>query len=235
MIKLPHLAQDNLVFPSIDTALDDPQGLLAIGGDLSVPRLTEAYRQGIFPWFDDDQQIFWWSPDPRVVLFPDQFKPSRNLSILLRQNRFEVSLNQAFDEEIEACSEPREYSSSTWITHDMSVAYKAMQQAGLAHSIECFKDGVLVGGLYGVGLGNLFFVESMFHTERDASKVAFAHLVKLLNDLSCPLIDCQVANPHLSSLGARAIPRKKFMKYLQAMKRKDAIDWHALPRILPPL
>ena len=234
MAKLPLLAKDNLIFPSIDTALHEPQGLLAAGGDLSVPRLIEAYRQGIFPWFDDDRQIFWWSPDPRVVLFPDKFKPSRNLSKLLRQHRFEVSLNQAFDDVIEACSEPRNYSSSTWITQDMRVAYKAMHQAGLAHSVECFKDGVLVGGLYGVGLGNLFFGESMFHRERDASKVAFAHLVKLLNNLGCPLIDCQVGNPHLTSLGAREIPRKKFMKYLRDMEKEAAINWQVLPRALPP-
>ena len=233
MAQLPLLAKDNLVFPPIDSALREPEGLLAAGGDLSVARLSEAYRQGIFPWFDDDQPILWWSPDPRVVLFPEQFKPSRSLAKLLRQHRFEVSLNRAFDEVIEACSEPREYSAGTWITRDMRVAYKGMHQAGLAHSVECFRDGNLVGGLYGVGLGNLFFGESMFHRERDASKVAFAHLVRLLNEHGCLLIDCQIGNPHLSSLGATEITRDKFVQFLGQMDNAP-IDWQALPRTLPP-
>jgi leucyl/phenylalanyl-tRNA--protein transferase len=234
MAQLPLLANDNLVFPPIDTALREPDGLLAAGGDLSVARLTAAYRQGIFPWFDDEQPILWWSPDPRVVLFPNEFKPSRSLSKLLRQHRFEVTLDQAFDDVIDACSEPRRYSAGTWITRDMKVAYKAMHRAGLAHSIECHRKGTLVGGLYGVGLGNLFFGESMFHTESDASKVAFAHLVRMLNDCDCPLIDCQIGNPHLASLGAIEIPRIEFASYLVNLAQAAEIDWQALPRTLPP-
>ena len=234
MSYLPILAKDNVLFPSAENALNHPQGLLATGGDLSVARLEAAYQQGIFPWFDDQQPILWWSPNPRVVIFPHQFRPSRSLSKLLRKNLFDVCINSAFDKVIDACSEPREGHSRTWITPDMKVAYKAMHDVGLAHSVECYRGGLLVGGLYGISIGNLFFGESMFHRETDASKVAFAHLVRLMRDQNCPIIDCQIGNPHLTSLGAVEIPRKKFLKYLQNLKRQKKIDWLGLPQKLPP-
>ena len=234
MGQIPILAKDNILFPPVENALRHPEGLLAAGGDLSVARLEAAYRQGIFPWFDDHQPILWWCPNPRAVIFTDQFKPSRSLLKLLRQHRFTISVNSAFDAVIEACSGPRYGNPGTWITPDMKVAYKAMHRIGLAHSIECYREGLLVGGLYGVGIGNLFFGESMFHHETDASKVAFAHLVRLMRDQNCPLIDCQIGNSHLTSLGAVEIPRKDFLEYLQDLKSQKEIDWRALPEKLPP-
>ncbi|MAI42244.1 MAG: leucyl/phenylalanyl-tRNA--protein transferase [Candidatus Azotimanducaceae bacterium] len=234
MGKIPILAKDNLVFPPIESALREPEGLLAVGGDLSIARLTAAYQQGIFPWFDDEQPILWWCPDPRTVLFPQQFKPSRSLTKLLRKNYFDVSINSAFDQVIDACSETRKRTSGTWITADMKVAYKAMHSAGLAHSIECYRNGLLVGGLYGIGIGNLFFGESMFHRETNASKVAFAYLARLMRDHKHSLIDCQIGNQHLTTLGAVEISRKEFLRYLKDFKRKKEIDWLAIPADLPP-
>jgi leucyl/phenylalanyl-tRNA--protein transferase len=224
----------SLDFPPIENALKNPQGLLAAGGDLSVERLLKAYGEGVFPWFEEDQPILWWSPDPRIVLFPEHFKPSRSLRKLLRQNRFRVTRDQAFDEVIEACSQSRSYGDGTWITDDMKQAYGAIHQAGFAHSIECYLDDELVGGLYGIGLGRLFFGESMFHRVSDASKVAFAHLVRMLDAAHCPLIDCQVSNPHLKSLGATEISRKHFSGYLSDIERIKPIDWKGLPVQLSP-
>lgn len=232
-IDIPVLGS-SLDFPPIDNALKDPEGLLAMGGDLSAERLIKAYTQGIFPWFEAGQPILWWSPDPRIVLFPETFKPSRSLGKLLRQNRFRVMRDQAFDEVIDACSEARGDGAGTWITDDMKEAYKAIHRAGFAHSIECYLDDELVGGLYGIGLGRLFFGESMFHQVRDASKVAFAHLVRMLNTEHCPLIDCQVSNPHLKSLGAAEISRRHFAVYLTDIDSTPAINWEGLPSQLPP-
>ena len=197
-------------FPPTRLALREPDGLLAVGGDLSPERLLAAYRKGIFPWYSEDQPILWWSPDPRAVLFPDELKLSRSLRKTLRKRPFEVTLDQAFTEVMEACAEPRADGLGTWITDEMLNAYTRLHQLGHAHSAECWADGELVGGLYGVALGGVFFGESMFARRTDASKVAFVHLVAQLRAWDFVLIDCQVGTVHLTSLGACAIPRSEF-------------------------
>ena len=233
--KIPWLDPEKLEFPSIHTALNDPEGLLAVGGDLSVSRLTLAYRLGIFPWYEEDQPILWWSPDPRAVILPGQFNISRSLQKVLRQNRFEVRRDTAFNTVIDICSEPREYAQATWITTDMKIAYKELHRQGLAHSVECYLDSELVGGLYGIAMGKLFFGESMFHRETDASKVAFAFLNRLLAQQRCPLIDCQLPNEHLASLGAATISRIEFQKYLDLYaNHPQPINWDKMPKLLSP-
>lgn len=214
MIKIPVLDYHCQDFPPIEQALKDPNGLLAAGGDLSVERLLQAYSQGIFPWFDEDQPILWWSPDPRAVLFPEQLHISRSLHKTLRSGQFQVTMDQAFEAVVRACSAPRKGSEGTWITSDIIAAYTVMHQRGYAHSVECWQDGELAGGLYGIALGKLFFGESMFSRATDASKVAFVHLVRQLQSQGCPLVDCQVMNPHLARLGATMIPRSDFRRWL---------------------
>lgn len=200
-------------FPDPRDALDDPNGLLAIGGDLSPERLLAAYRRGIFPWFSEGQPILWWSPDPRAVLFPDEFHASRSLRRTLRKNRFTVSVDRAFDAVIAACADRGE-ATGTWITAGMSAAYRRLHATGHAHSVETWHDGQLVGGLYGVGIGRVFFGESMFSREADASKAALASLAGLCRESAIELIDCQVASEHLARLGSREIPRSEFSRYL---------------------
>ncbi len=197
-------------FPDVELALRDPDGLLAVGGDLSVERLLAAYRRGIFPWYSEEQPILWWSPDPRSVLFPDKLHVSRSLRRTLRQGRFEVTLDREFAAVIQACSEPRPGQPGTWITGEMQEAYLGLHQAGHAHSVETWLDGKLVGGLYGVAIGRVFFGESMFSRVSDASKVAFVYLVRHLQQHGFELIDCQIQTPHLDSLGAELIPRSRF-------------------------
>ncbi|MDA0790575.1 MAG: leucyl/phenylalanyl-tRNA--protein transferase [Proteobacteria bacterium] len=232
MDQIAILSRDSLAFPPLHHALRNPDGLLAAGGDLSVERLEQAYAHGIFPWYEDGQPILWWSPDPRYVIFPGSFRISRSLRKELRQNRFEVTLDTDFEGVIRACSRPRANADGTWITEDMIRAYVALHHAGLAHSVECYRDGRLAGGLYGVGMGRLFFGESMFHSQTNASKVAFSFLVRMLAASGCPLIDCQVGNPHLESLGAEPITRQDFAGYLQ--RRDGEIDWSSLPTRLSP-
>lgn len=215
MIRIPVLGITHRDFPPIEQALTDPNGLLAAGGDLSIERLLQAYSLGIFPWFDDDQPILWWSPDPRAVLFPEQLHISRSLHKTLRSGRFRVTADTAFDAVVSACAEPRKDSRGTWITDDIRAAYSAMHRHGFAHSVECWHDNKLVGGIYGIALGKLFFGESMFSRMTDASKTAFVHLVEHLKLQGCPLIDCQVMNPHLERLGATLIPRNEFKTFLQ--------------------
>ncbi|HOE65233.1 MAG TPA: leucyl/phenylalanyl-tRNA--protein transferase [Candidatus Hydrogenedentes bacterium] len=193
----------------------DPEGILAIGGDLSVPRLLLAYRLGIFPWYSEGDPILWWSPDPRMLLFPEEFIVSRSLRRVIRSRRYEVRMDTAFDRVIEACATARGPGrESTWITPEMMAAYRHMHQAGYAHSIETWEAGRLVGGLYGISLGSCFFGESMFHHAADASKVALAALVETVTSWRFSFIDCQVANAHLASLGAREVPRTTFLKLL---------------------
>jgi leucyl/phenylalanyl-tRNA---protein transferase len=201
-------------FPALNKALSVPDGLLAIGGCLSKQRLLKAYRHGVFPWFNPDDPILWWSPDPRLVLFPHRLLISRSLKKTLRKAVYSVTFDQAFEAVIHACAEPRKQSSGTWITLEMNRAYRELHQLGIAHSVEAWCNGELVGGLYGVGIGQVFFGESMFHTQTDASKVAFAHLVKQLKDWDYQLIDCQVHTQHLTSLGAEEIKRATFKKLL---------------------
>ncbi len=201
-------------FPSTNKALLEPDGLLAVGGCLSQTRLLNAYRHGIFPWYNPGEPILWWSPDPRLVLFPDKLVISRSLRRTLRKNSFIVTFDQAFDDVIAACANSRKDATGTWITTEINAAYRQLHQARFAHSVETWLDGELVGGLYGVALGQVFFGESMFHTKTDASKVAFATLVQQLKSWGYQLIDCQVHTGHLASLGAEEISRDYFTKLL---------------------
>ena len=201
-------------FPDPATAETDPDGLLAVGGDLSPERLLNAYRQGVFPWYSEGQPLLWWSPDPRMVLFPPRLHLSRSLRKLLRQGRFHITFDQAFSSVVEACAAPRDGDGGTWITGEMKQAYIDLHRLGHAHSVEAWQEGELVGGLYGIQLGAIFFGESMFSRVSNASKVAFVHLVRTLERLGCPLIDCQVYTTHLESLGACPIPRARFLELL---------------------
>jgi len=224
----------NMNFPDVEHALRKPDGLLAIGGDLSVERLLLAYSRGIFPWFGPDQPIIWWAPDPRLVLEPARLNISRSLKKTLRQNKFEITMDSAFSEVIEACAKRRPYQAGTWITDAMMRAYRDMHAAGYAHSVECWFDGKLAGGLYGVAIGRIFFGESMFTRVTDASKVAFVALTRQLERWHFPLIDCQVHTSHLESLGASLMPRSQFGKILQreCQLREDAPVWALDPDII---
>jgi len=204
-------------FPEVERALAEPNGLLAAGADLSLPRLLEAYRNGIFPWFGHDQPILWWSPDPRMVLFPAELKVSRSLARTLRNARFEVRADTAFDAVVEGCRQPRRGESGTWITEGMTEAYGTMHRAGFAHSVETWLDDKLVGGLYGVALGRAFFGESMFARVSDASKVALVALARQLQHWGFGVIDCQMNTAHLASLGAREISRAEFTRRLREL------------------
>ena len=230
MRQITWLDDDGLGFPEVSHALQDPDGLLAAGGDLSVPRLIAAYRLGIFPWYAAGEPILWWSPDPRCVINPGRFKPGRSLARRLRKQDYRIQIDANFAAVVAACrSRPspvknrtdavegiRENTQSdTWITDDMASAYFRLHQAGYAHSVECYLDGELAGGLYGVCLGNIFCGESMFHRVTDASKIAFAHLMQLMATNGAPLVDCQIPNPHLMSLGATLMPRDCFVGLLQ--------------------
>ncbi|MEO8464450.1 MAG: leucyl/phenylalanyl-tRNA--protein transferase [Gammaproteobacteria bacterium] len=199
-------------FPPPDEALTEPNGLLAAGGDLEPERLLAAYRRGIFPWYDEAQPILWWSPDPRAVLWPDALRVSRSLRRSVRNGGFEFRVDSAFEDVVAACAAPRSYADGTWITPDMAAAYGRLHHLGWAHSFETWRDGVLVGGLYGVALGRVFFGESMFTRITDASKVALVHGVEFLCARQFALIDCQVASAHTVSLGATNIARPEFLR-----------------------
>ena len=201
-------------FPPLKKALKEPNGLIALGGCLSKTRLLNAYRHGVFPWYNHDEPILWWSPDPRLVLFPDNLVISRSLRKTLRKNNILVTFDQAFTDVIAACAEPRNNSAGTWITEDIALAYTELHKGGHAHSAEAWLNGELVGGLYGIALGRVFFGESMFHTRTDASKIVFATLVEQLKAWGYQLIDCQVHTTHLASFGATACDRKQFEKLL---------------------
>jgi leucyl/phenylalanyl-tRNA--protein transferase len=219
-------------FPLLDTALAEPNGLLAAGGDLSPARLVDAYRRGIYPWYSEGQPLLWWSPDPRMVLYVSEFRLSRSLAKRIRRRDFDVKIDSAFDHVIEACaSVPREEQRGTWITRDMGVAYRRLHALGYAHSVEAWRGGELVGGLYGIALGRVFFGESMFAHASDASKVSLAALVALLQQRGVPLIDCQQETGHLASLGARPIPRRQFARQLGELIHSTAAPagWEAGP------
>ena len=205
----------NAPFPPVAKALESPNGLLCAGGDLSPERLVEAYRHGIFPWFSEGDPILWWSPDPRMVLFPAELKVSRSLARRVDRGTYETRVDTAFREVIEACAGPREGQSGTWIVPEMVEGYVRLHELGFAHSVESWHDGRLEGGLYGVALGQVFFGESMFTRAPDASKVALVKLVERLRRDGCRVIDCQQATRHLASLGAREIPRKAFAQLLK--------------------
>jgi leucyl/phenylalanyl-tRNA--protein transferase len=204
-----------IAFPPVHLATEE--GLLAVGGDLSPERLILAYKNGIFPWYNPGEPILWWSPDPRLVLFPKELHISRSLRRVLRKEIFQVTFNTRFREVIAACANTeRPTGTGTWITGEMAAAYSRLNDLGYAHSVETWRDGRLVGGLYGIALGRCFFGESMFSHVSNASKVAFVTLVKRLKTLDFKLIDCQVHTQHLVSLGAREIPRKEFIKRIRA-------------------
>ena len=204
-------------FPPPDKALRNPNGLLCAGGDLSKERLLQAYRHGIFPWYSGDEPILWWSPDPRMVLFCDELKVSRSLAKNRRNKGFEVRIDFAFSRVIKGCSEARKGEPGTWLRKDMQAAYLALHRAGHAHSFETWQAGELVGGLYGVAIGRMFYGESMFSRATDASKVALVALVEELQGRGFPLIDCQQRTPLLASLGAREIPRRQFLRRVTAL------------------
>ncbi len=206
---IPLLAPES-PFPLLNTALSTPNGLLAVGGDLSPQRLIEAYRRGIFPWFNEGEPVLWWSPDPRMVLFPGELKISRSLRKALKKGNYEIRVDSAFSQVMQACAKPRKERSGTWIHAKMISAYVALHEMGVAHSVEVWAGGELTGGLYGVAQGRMFFGESMFSRVSDASKIAFVHLVKQLERRGFSMIDCQMKTAHLASLGGREIPRNEF-------------------------
>jgi leucyl/phenylalanyl-tRNA---protein transferase len=215
-------------FPPVTRALREPDGLLAAGGDLSPARLLAAYRRGIFPWFSTGQPILWWSPDPRAVLLPEQLRVSRSLAKSIRNKGFETRIDSAFAEVISACGSSDLRPGGTWLSPQMRLAYLRLHTLGHAHSIETWRSGQLVGGLYGVALGRVFFGESMFSTETDASKVALARLCTEVRSRGFQLIDCQVATPHLLSLGAQLIPRSEFIELLTRLAGDaEAQQWSA--------
>lgn len=216
-MPLPWLSSTGESFPDISLAMADPNGLLAAGGDLSPKRLMEAYSRGIFPWFEEGQPVLWWSPDPRMVLFPEDLRVSKSLQKILNKPLYTVTLDEAFAEVITCCAQPRRGSPDTWITDEMQTAYLQLFDEGHAHSVEVWRDGDLVGGLYGVALGQLFFGESMFSFESNTSKIALVNLVKQLQEWNYKLIDCQISSEHLESLGAIEISREKFRQQLHEL------------------
>ncbi len=223
-------------FPPLEAALAEPNGLLAAGGDLAPERIIAAYRRGIFPWYSAGEPILWWSPDPRMVLFPDEIRITRSLAKTLRNARYEVRLDTAFASVVSACAEiPRDGQPGTWITREMRQAYLELHHRGYGHSVETWIDGELTGGLYGLAIGRAFYGESMFSRRRDASKIALAHLCAYLRGRGFGIIDCQMETRHLASLGARPIPRSEFAARIAVLCMEDdapgawiadAIDGH---------
>jgi leucyl/phenylalanyl-tRNA--protein transferase len=209
-------------FPPLEKAQTEPNGLLAIGGDLSEKRLLHAYRHGIFPWYSIGEPILWWSPNPRMVMFPSEFHASKSLKKAIRKQNFFFSVDNAFLDVIKACAEPRSDSTETWITREMIIAYNNLHQAGHAHSIEIWSEKKLVGGLYGIAIGAVFYGESMFSRMDNASKAAYLVLCKLLSAYGFDIIDCQVYSEHLESLGAREIPRNEFASIISESTGKNA-------------
>ena len=214
---IPVLLGPKIAFPAPESALSEPNGLLAIGGDLSPQRLLAAYRRGIFPWFSPGDPILWWSPDPRMVLYPEEFKVSRSLGKRMRNGNIEVRFDTAFAQVVDACAAPRDGQAGTWITPQMRSAYLELHRMGHAHSVETWKGGELAGGLYGVAIGDMFFGESMFTRVRDASKVALATMVAWFLAEGVRMIDCQFHTDHLESLGARPIPRDDFLRQVREL------------------
>jgi len=239
---IPWLDADD-PFPPLERALEQPNGLLCAGGDLSLPRLLDAYGRGIFPWYSGVEPILWWSPDPRMVLFTDELKVSRSLAKSIRNKGYEVRIDSAFPAVLEGCAarrpadtDPNDLASDiahgadpgagTWLGAPMRAAYAALHRAGYAHCFETWRDGALVGGLYGVALGRVFYGESMFSRVRDASKVALARLVTECLARGTALIDCQMATDHLASLGSRSIPRSEFEAMLAGLCTDEQDLWH---------
>ncbi len=226
MSLLPWLPSDSLDFPSPEQALKEPSGLLCAGGDLSPERLERAYREGIFPWYEEGSPILWWSPDPRTVLRPDTLHISRSLRRRLNRRDYRVSADTAFDAVVAACAAPRADTSETWITPEMAEAYGRLHRLGLAHSVEVWSDdtdrAALIGGIYGVGIGRCFFGESMFSRATGGSKIALVHLLGQMRHWDMPLLDCQLHNAHLATLGARPMRRAAFLAELRVLLERPA-------------
>ena len=223
-----HWLQPGDPFPPVHTALRDPAGLLAAGGELSPERLVDAYRQGIFPWFGEGDPVLWWSTDPRMVLFVDEFRVSHSLRKRIVRSiddpSIEIRCDHAFADVIAACAAPRDVDGGTWIVDEIIDAYVDLHRRGIAHSVETWVDGRLVGGLYGVAIGRMFYGESMFARATDASKIALAHLVAFARNSAMPMLDCQQQTKHLASLGARPIPRSEFSQRIASLVQRPAID-----------
>lgn len=229
-------------FPPVDQALDQPDGLLAAGGTLTMKRLVDAYKLGIFPWFNEGDPVLWWSPDPRTVLVPARMHISHSLKKRLKKNNFLVTMDAAFTRVLDGCAAPRADDSGTWLTGQMRRAYTSLHVAGLAHSIEVWMDGELAGGIYGVALGRMFFGESMFSRRTDASKIAMSRLAAQLDRWGFPMIDCQLETEHLMSLGAQHMPRREFVAEVARLVNEPEPSWQIdedlrgniehLPRIL---
>ena len=212
-------------FPPVDQALDAPDGLLCAGASLTTKRLVDAYRRGIFPWFNDGDPILWWSPDPRTVLRPSRVHVSHSLRKRLRKDAFLITIDRAFTRVLDGCAAPRPGDAGTWLSGPMRRAYHALHAAGFAHSIEVWMDGELAGGIYGVAIGRMFFGESMFTRRTDASKIAMVRLAAQLERWSCPLIDCQLETDHLLSLGAEHLPRRRFIAEVEQLVDQPAPVW----------
>lgn len=221
-----HLSE-KLHFPPARLASTD--GLLAMGGDLSVQRLTLAYRNGIFPWYSEGSPILWWTPDPRLVLFPEEFHVSRTLKRIILKDIFQTTFDAAFEEVVAGCAATRSNADGTWIVPEMATAYQRLHDAGIAHSVETWQEGQLVGGLYGVSLGGIFFGESMFSRVSNASKVALDALMRFLKKRSFDLVDCQITSGHLIRMGAREIPRQEFLEMLEVSVKRPTFfgKWNA--------
>lgn len=222
---MPYLLAPNdpsAAFPDVSEALAEPDGLLAIGGDLGVARLISAYRQGIFPWFTEGDPILWWSPDPRTILLPHEVRVSRSLRKLLRKGKFGVTMDRDFPAVINACAEPRADTDGTWLVPEMIGAYRALHVRGIAHSVEVWHEGELAGGLYGVAIGGCFFGESMFTRVDNASKVALVHLCRRLSAWGLELVDCQVLTGHLIRMGARQVPRARFTAMVESLRDRPS-------------
>ncbi len=245
MIELPLLTPHDIAFPDVELALEEPNGLLAFGGDLSCARLRNAYRLGIFPWYSQGEPILWWSPDPRAIITYERFHISKSLRKWLSKHSYRVTVNNAFDEVIKACSSiPRspikhedgtESTNGVWINANMVSAYKALHREGAAHSIEVWEGNQLVGGLYGVCIGNVFCGESMFHKRTNASKLAFVSLVQFCQTQGIHFIDCQLENPYLQSFGCFAVTREEFRQRLQHAYTTPYSDDIWQPRELAPV
>ncbi len=224
----PHASDEP--FPPVEMAWDEPNGLLAFGGCLSPTRLINAYKSGVFPWYNPDEPIYWWSPDPRAVLFPNKIRISRSLRKSIRNKGYTISFDQAFSEVVKSCASPRMDHGGTWITNEMFLAYQKLHKLGIAHSVEVWnKQGELVGGLYGVVTGGVFSGESMFSKERDTSKIAFIALAWHMQHWGFSLIDCQIENSHLMSMGAENIPRKQYLSILKTCREFRHDNWEFDP------
>lgn len=222
---MPSLPRSRYEFPDPMQVDPDGEGLVAIGADLTPSTILEAYRHGIFPWFSKGEPICWWSPEPRCVIYPEQYEPSKSLIRQLKKNTYTLTLSQCFEQVITACAQPRAYADETWINHEIIHGYCGLHKAGLAHSVEVWLENELVGGLYGVQIGGAFFGESMFSRKTDVSKMAFCFLMQLCKASKFPWVDCQLPNDHLMSMGATTLPRAQFLHQLPQVLRQSPPDW----------